>query len=323
MRLSNRSEGGFVLVVVLWVLAILTVITLTFGRNAMMERRAAMLGIDHSQGMCMARGAVERGIVEVRNKAIVDELWEQAGYTGLNQQLFRTVNLLKDEEYFSLANDPDFKGEVCGYEVFDEESRISINQADEELLSHIEGLDRKTVSDVVQYRKQRARGMKEVDPRSLYGAFTTIEEVQTLFEIEDSQWYGSGGKPGIRDVLTLWGDEKININTASVEVLSCLPDLDPSVAAAIVEYRLGMDGKTGTGDDQTFAAVAQVVAELGLSPDQAAPLLKYCKVDSQFFTITGFATRRQSKVRVSCSATVVSTEGTVALLQWQEGALGS
>ena len=69
-----RSPRGFVLVTVLWVLAILSLITIGFGRRAMLDRKAATYTLDHDRAMYRARGAVERGIAELRNKAIIDAL---------------------------------------------------------------------------------------------------------------------------------------------------------------------------------------------------------------------------------------------------------
>src|SRR5690606_17628980 len=56
---GRQSERGFVLVIVLWVLAILTVISVGFGRRSVLDRRAAAFTLDKTQAMMLARGAVE------------------------------------------------------------------------------------------------------------------------------------------------------------------------------------------------------------------------------------------------------------------------
>jgi general secretion pathway protein K len=53
---------------------------------------------------------------------------------------------------------------------------------------------------------------------------------------------------GIANQLTTWGDGKINPNSASREVLNSLK-ISEGVIDAILEARLGPDGKEGTADD--------------------------------------------------------------------------
>jgi hypothetical protein len=53
---------------------------------------------------------------------------------------------------------------------------------------------------------------------------------------------------GIADQLTTWGDGKINPNSASTNVLNSLAISDAQIDA-ILEMRLGMDGKPDTADD--------------------------------------------------------------------------
>ena len=56
-HLRTQHRGGFVLVSVLWILAILTVISLGFARRAMLERRMAWYALDREQAQQMARAA--------------------------------------------------------------------------------------------------------------------------------------------------------------------------------------------------------------------------------------------------------------------------
>ncbi|MDP7638547.1 MAG: hypothetical protein QGG73_02365, partial [Candidatus Hydrogenedentes bacterium] len=53
-----RGRRGFVLVSVLWILAILTVVSLGFANRASLERKVAWYALDQAQAQNMARGAV-------------------------------------------------------------------------------------------------------------------------------------------------------------------------------------------------------------------------------------------------------------------------
>jgi|GEM_PF-1566501 len=72
--------------------------------------------------------------------------------------------------------------------------------------------------------------------------FDSIEELFYIDTFND-EWYNASVKmgearPGLRDLLTVYGDEKINVNTASVEVLQSLDDsISRETAAEIISRR--------------------------------------------------------------------------------------
>ena len=73
---------------------------------------------------------------------------------------------------------------------------------------------------------------------------------------------------GIAHLLTTFGDGKVNINTASREVLLTLTSgngkmIDDWVVDDILKYRLGDDGEANTEDDG-FDSVAEAIAKTGL-----------------------------------------------------------
>ena len=311
-----HPKRGFVLVCVLWVLAILTVITVGFGRRAMLDRRAAAFSLDHTQAMLMARGAVERGIVELRNKAVIDALYKQSGRTSKAQRWANTMDMLEEKGYYADPGE-NLKGEICRYIMRDEESLISINAADEKLLERIKSLTRPAVRKIMH----RRNGDRDTDEPAQ--AFQAIEELRTLEGVKDKNWFGTDKAVGLKDLLTCWGDGKININTASRDVLSCIPDLQENVIDAIIQYREGPDAQLGTADDQEFVSLSEVTEKAGLGGQSIEPLQQYCKVDSGYFTITGIATRRQGKVVASCVATVSIQPPQAWVIKWREDFLDS
>jgi type II secretory pathway component PulK len=307
----KRSECGFVLVSVLWIRAILTVIAVGFQRRAMMDARAAMFTLDHSKAMFMARGAVARGIVEIRNKAVIDALYKQGGRTSFGQRWANTMDMLQEKAYFSDEGE-DAKDDLCRYIIRDEESLVSVNAADENTLNKLEGLDLSVVRKVMR-RRTGNRDENEVPQ-----PFQTVEEIREMEGVSDKDWFGTDKKVGLRDLLTCWGTGQINVNTASAAVLKCIPELRDNVVNAIVAYRQGPDGELGTEDDQDFANVQEIAEKTGISGESLAPIQRYCKVDSQFFTIRGIATRRQGKVVATCVATVMVEGASALVIKWRE-----
>lgn len=310
------SEQGFVLVIVLWVLAILTVVSVGFGRRAVLDRRAAAFTLDKTQAMFMARGAAERGIIELRNKAAVDNHLEQGGHTGLEQQWNQPVDLFEESGFFKQEDSETFEDDVCRYVIVDESSKININSAPVEVLEEVPGLSRAHIRRI-NHRRGTEHSDEEPPQR-----FHSIEELRYMEGMDDEAWYGADRRLGLQDILTCYSDGRININTASRDVLDCIPDLSDSIIEAIVGYRQGGDGELGTGDDQSFMNLQEVVQYAGLANDDLETMNQYCATDSRFFTVKGYATRRQGKVQAVCEAVVEIIGNSASVIQWREKAYG-
>ena len=136
--------------------------------------------------------------------------------------------------------------------------------------------------------------------------------------ITEDLWFGDASKPGLRDLFTVYGDGLVNLNTASNDVLALIPDLDNNAIEAALAYRAGDDGLAGTADDRRFANFAHVAESLGVSAEIVEKLTRYCKTESRFFRITGTATRRQGRVRATCSAVCSVVEDRVVVVDWRE-----
>lgn len=318
-RESSQQDGGFALVTVLWILALLTVVAFGFSRRAMTERQAAWYLLDHAQALHMARGAVERGVLELRNRRSLDRYYEQEGYTALNQRWARPLDLLEESGYYSISGDDAFREDESSFVIHDCESKISLNDVPEKLLRSIDALDNAVVEKLLDLRTNR-------QPGDLPHRIRTIEEFRELGEFDDTEWYGETPGEGLRDLFTVWGDPargRININTASPQVLNAFPGLDDRVVEKLVVYRNGPDGLSRTRDDRVFASVGEVASALDVSAEKIQPLREYGKTTSNYFTIEGHATRRRGRINASCTAVVGVILGEVRVFEWREAPLGS
>ena len=321
--MRKRNDHGFVLVCVLWVMAILTVLAIGLGRRALLDARAAAYAVDHARARRMARSAVEYGLAAARNHRAFLNMVSGLPPGMVNPALVLSTaspegaNLLKDDALFNIGGDRIYAEDACRFTVTGAECRISVNAAPEDILDKIPGISFVTVEDIVRQRDEAKKAGKDAQ------AFVAIGEIRSLEGMNDRLWEGSGDTPAVRDLLTVWGDGRVNVNTASEEVLGCIPGLSSTALAAILTHRAGPDGDLGTPDDARFQDLAAIGAALGISAEQLAPIRKYCRVDSEFLTITGVATLRGGKVRATCQAVVRITEERVAVLEWREGAVGS
>ena len=311
-----ESSRGFVMICVLWVLAILTVLTLGFGRRAMLNRVAATYSLDHSRAMFLARGATERGIAELRNKAVFDRFKREPPHTSLDQRWARPGNLFSgDTEYFSIGGEGDYADDICEYRIRDDCSRLNINTVDEAVLKEVDSL-----SFAVK-RRVMVRRLGDPRSRNIPQPFQCTQELRYMDGVDEEDWFGTDRAPGLRDLFTTWGTGRVNINTASPEVLACLPGLKRDGAAAIAAYRAGSDGELDTEDDQSFKSIDDARTEAGIEGGALDALIRYCTVDSGFFTIEGVATLRNGKIRATCKATVMIQPPTAWVLKWREDSL--
>ncbi len=90
---------------------------------------------------------------------------------------------------------------------------------------------------------------------------------------------------GLTDIFTVYGDGKININTASKIIISALPGLDEQAADLIDGYRTGPDKIAGTDDDVCFKSSEDIALLEGLTELQISLLRDYSCYDSHYFRI--------------------------------------
>lgn len=326
--MSRPREQGFVLVVVMWVLVILTVITVGFGRRSLIDQQIAAYSLDHARALMMARGAVERGIVDLRNKAVQDLAFSQASaleggaaqppITHLGQAWARPRNLLEDAGFF----DRETLGEAdfVRYRIRDEHSLINVNAASSELLRNVEGLSMGAVREI---RARLSGGLKGREKEGRL-AFHAIEELRYISHVKEKDWLGTETSPGLRDLMTTAGTGRINLNTAPRAVLLSIPDVSTRMVNALLAFRAGADGEIGTADDQgirDFEHLRQVVG--ANKAEDIQPLQQFGTFNSNTFTVTGIATRRNGRVRAVVTATVAVGPQLASVVSWREEPLGS
>ncbi|MBW7866488.1 MAG: general secretion pathway protein GspK [Candidatus Hydrogenedentes bacterium] len=316
MKRRNQNNGGFVMVVVLWVVALLTVLVLGFGHRASLDRRAAAYALDHAQAMAAARGAVERGALELANRGLMIRLLppELRGGTHLGESWANAKNLYEE----GLFKDTEgMEEDQVSYIITDEDRFININAAPQEILEELDMLNRSLV------RRIMARREKEELPGEGISYFQSLEELRYLRGVDDDAWFGTKRQAGLKDLLTVWGDARININTASREVLEAVPGTRTGDLDALFQYRAGSDGKLNTKDDRGFRDMEDLTVKTGILGATREAFDRFCKCESSFFKITGLATRRKGNIRAVCSAIMGWSEDGPVIIEWQEKTLGS
>ena len=305
----RTDSNGFVLISVVWVVALLTIIVLGFGHRAMLERRVAAHNMDRIQAQYMARGAVQRGMVELRNKAAMDRLMGLSGRTSFDQRWKNPPDLI-EEGSFLLGGEYEVEDEICEYQIRDEEGLISVNHAARDLLENLEGIGFRAAGEIVSRRESTGRHQR---------AFMSIEEIRNLDGVDDRYWEGAEDRPGLRDLLTVWGsDGRININTAPAAVLEAIPELD----SGDVDLLLNAMGRDERGEEAArgngIGNIAHFLDDLHLSVDKRAAIERYGRVDSSTFTVTGVASQRRGAIQAKSVAAVEVRDQDIRVLEWRE-----
>lgn len=121
--------------------------------------------------------------------------------------------------------------------------------------------------------------------------------------------------PKWRDVFTLWGAGKLDINEAEPELIAIAADVPLSATQPLISTRNGPDGILHTADDEPLQSLEAAMTLLGVkSPESAAK-----------FTLHGLTQRVDSLGRVGNFARRISVvlqknAGSMAVMEWRESA---
>ena len=120
---------------------------------------------------------------------------------------------------------------------------------------------------------------------------------------------------GIADLLTTYGDGKVNINSASERVLMTLPGMEEVVVGAILQERQGYTNSQGRLEETPFENEGEVIKRI---PDLNNPLTrKYLTTaDSQTVRITSVGTVLGVKRTVWCIGEFTGNK--IKILRWRE-----
>ncbi len=220
----------------------------------------------------------------------------------------------------------DLSGMIAINRLIDENGGYNIKQKDllTRFLSSPEfGLDAETVGNLVDTIKDWLDPDDEVTrfgaENSYYqglerpyscrnAALESLEELLYVRGISRELFFGNKGMPGISAFLTLYGDGKININTAHPIILKALSDqMDEEMVEAIVAYR--SDEEHDLQDPGWYKKVPGM-GEITLDPDLVTTSSAYFEISSEGV---------KENLRRGIKGVVKREKGIVKLLSWRTG----
>ncbi|MCX5715184.1 MAG: type II secretion system protein GspK [Candidatus Omnitrophica bacterium] len=250
-----KNRDASVLMISLWVLVILTVLAVSVGHRVSMVLRLAQYQRDSVNAAFLAKAGISRasGIIDRDNNTYdaLNELWAD------NEAAFKKIVFGTNADEFASVSYEVSDGGITKtiFGARDEESKINIQTASKKLIME---LGRDCFSDTVQLDKlagyiQLWRGsgddggavptLGEKDKDFKKGAFANPQELLVVLEyfFRDNGYQDYRKKARdffacVEDKITVWGEGKVNINTAPEDVLSklfaSLTDQDKAAALA-------------------------------------------------------------------------------------------
>jgi general secretion pathway protein K len=287
---ADASRSGAALIVALWVLMILGLMIGTFAFEMHIEAGITSYHRKKLQAQYLARAGVEYArMMLVRSATSSDD---EEATSEETQALVDNAYRLSRGVSVSNLRLPLGRGEMV-LSIVPEEGRRNVNKLADEDWEEI--LDQANVPEdqwdelidcftdwVDEGDEHQLNGAESDDPfyqdagyECKNAPLDTVDELLLIKGFTREIVYGTPSDvtdrepvKGIAAWLTTWGEGKININTASREVLMTLTGIDEWTVDQIIEGRAGEDGEPGTRDDG-WESVSEAVSLAGIPGDIA------------------------------------------------------
>jgi type II secretory pathway component PulK len=214
-----------VLMMGLWILAILTILAVGLGHRVSMGLRMSRYQRESLKASYLAKAGLNLMIAEIEKDTndtdALNESWAN------NESVFKKITLNENaDEYATVSfSVPDESGGLTViYGARDLESRININTASREaLLALMEKLEIQPAQDIAnniliwrQDMPDEGKIYEKLGYPCKAGAFSKTEELNLVKD------FGPEDFERIKDAITVFTENLVNINTASLDVLSIL-----------------------------------------------------------------------------------------------------
>lgn len=303
-RPKLKNSRGVALIIVLWVVAILSVIALEFSFAMRTEVKTAQYYKGEVQLYAYAEGGIQRAIAELINKNDPKiQQMRKTAISGLEEIPPEKKEWITDGRVYRLTYDEG----TCEIRVMGEPGKVNINTASDSTLRKIigqmglEGEARDRVVDSIldwidPDDFSRLNGAENDYYQSLKepyncknGPLDSIEELLLVRGVTPDLFYGKKevkkadgggtekeGQIGLRDIFSIYSSgEQIDINSAPISVLRVVLGLPMEVARSIMKAR---EEKGISNQQDLVLRVPEMAPFIG----EAAKLIVYQSVTSYY-----------------------------------------
>ncbi len=328
---SCSQQRSSILIIALWSVCLLTSLAVILG----FQVRQQLVLVKRLQERENLRMIAEAGVI--RSAAFLNSQPEE-GFSALNQKWSHDPETFKDIAVgggrFSVwyENCP----EGIRYGLIDEESKVNINKADIPVMArlfNLLGLEEQEARDlaesIVDWRDVDSElsgpgGAEDAYYRALPLSYEAKDaEFQTPDELLLVKGADENNFLKIKEHITIYGDGRVNLNTAGRPVLLAL-GLSENVVDLILVFRNGKDNVSGTADDSHFEEISEVALKINeagnLSQAEQAQINNlisgsFVTLKSSNFTVRSSAFPGRGKFNQEVTS-VISRKGKI--LYWKE-----
>ncbi len=331
MKDSNpkKDKEGAALLVAMWVLIILSLIVSSFAFEVNLEGMLVSYKRKKFRAEMMARSGIEyaHAILDQQQQAKELEIEGMEEDTdGFMQAALYTKRGLSTTSTIDMGNGAQFSTTIESAEAG---RNINLLTRDQWLdifeMANIPSTDWDSMIDCLrdwidEGDLHTLNGAESDDPFYQEAGYPVkngpLDSVEELLLIKDWGPDVLYGKPadeesdeifGIADLLTVWGDGKVNLNTASEDLLLSFSEYEDWELESVMESRAGLDGEEGTLDDG--------IKNLG---EVGADASKF-KLQSQFVKVTSVGDVFGIKYQIECILLLKNKDSVV--VYWKEGPL--
>ena len=324
------NRRGSILIITLWILAILSLLAISFAHHTAVGIKLTEYHISSLKNLYICKAGIKRACYELNKDKEYDSL---NGSWSNNPEAFKNAGVGDGAFTVSYQIEKDVDEINTVYGMIDEERKLNINKLvkngvrDVIRLSQIkklfEILDIDTViaDYIVDWLDSDSQGDGEED--FYQGLSVPYYCKNDLIECLEEMYLIRGITAGIfkklKPYITIYGDGKINVNTAGKEVFAAL-GMDDTLAQQIIDYR-AQDG--GEEDLYSFKMLESIIPNLDLTPEQKQILTVliqtgYLTVRSSVFTANVTSVLNNSKLAKRVDVVLQREEDNIKIKYWHE-----
>lgn len=323
MKRFIRENKGVALILTILIISIVVSITLQFNKSMWSNLHAASNMADAVKLRCIARSGINGGLAALYEDGL-------AGNTDTLREIWAVTSFLTNSESSVFeegefhVNISDLSGRIQINEIVDKEGNYNdaLKLIFTRFLSLPEfGLDIEDVENITDAIKDWIDRDNETTRFGAEGSyyqslerpypcknapFEFLEELLLVRGITRELFYGTTESPGISSFISIYGNGKININTASSMVIRSLSDeIDEDRAEEIIAYR--GDEKNDLSDKTWYKTVPGMAGVA--MPDSIIT------TSSDYFTIVSEGIKGEMKKKIY--AAVMRDQRNIRILSWK------
>ena len=276
----SRKKRGSILLFALWSLLLLTTFAVTLGVIVRQKITLVVRLEERNRLHLIAQSGVKKAVVVLNT---IFQVNDTPDFVTTKQKRHNNEdqfgNILLGEGSIEIAYEDSHKGASPEkhYGIIDEGSKINANTAD---IATVKSL----IKNVLHWKEEAVdslalaiadwRGFHESEMTG-FNSDKYYENLEDPYAAKDSAFEvidelllvkGMNGEilDQLRPYLTIYGDGRVNINTAPAAVLVSL-GLSDDLVKKILAVRQGPDGIEATGDDHVFQNIYNLQSELETS----------------------------------------------------------